>query len=211
MLHVLEGSITTEQLAVELEKLLPVKHNWVIEEKGKDAITTNFPSADWLEIMVNWGPMDTKAVKGKIRFEKCTKDDAYKYEIEKVWVQFRRLPLEFRKFPIIWAIASILGVPRAVDTRFTQKHGRARMKVVVLDPSLIPVFMDVVIGDFAYQLHFGVEQGHSDAEPGLLDFDSTIEVEDPKEGEADGDADPNKDPKDNIDHYYKFYFAQCFT
>jgi len=59
--------------------------------------------------MVNWGDMNTKSVKGKIRFEKGVEDDVYKYEIDKVWVQFKRLPKEFREFPISWAIGSILG------------------------------------------------------------------------------------------------------
>jgi hypothetical protein len=108
----------------------------------------------------------------------------YKYEIEKVWVQFKGLPKEFREFPIIWAIASILGVPRSVDTKFTKAFGRARLKVAVLDSSLIPVLVDVVIGDYVYQLHFGVEQGMSDGEPVLIDLDSTYEDEDPKGGET---------------------------
>jgi hypothetical protein len=155
VVRVLEGSLTANQLAVELEKLLPGKNKWVIEEKGTDAFITNFPSADLLENMVNWGTMDTKTVKGKIRFEKGVENDVYKYEIDKVWVQFRRLPKEFREFPIIWAIGSVLGVPRAVDTKFTKKFDRARLKVAVLDPSLIPIFADVVIGDFVYQLQLG--------------------------------------------------------
>ena len=50
VVHVLEGSITAEQLAVELEKLLLGKTKWVIEEKGKDAFTTNFPSSDLLDL-----------------------------------------------------------------------------------------------------------------------------------------------------------------
>jgi len=101
---------------------------------------------------VNWGPMDAKAVKGKIRFEKGTENEVYKYEIDKVWVQFRGLPKEFREFPIIWAVGTILGVPRAVDTIFTLNTGRARMKVAVLDPKLILDFVDVVIGYFVYEL-----------------------------------------------------------
>jgi hypothetical protein len=52
----------------------------VIKEKGKDAFTTNFPSLDLLDTMVNWGDMNTKSVKGKIRFEKGVEDDVYKYE-----------------------------------------------------------------------------------------------------------------------------------
>ena len=54
------------------------------------------------------------------------------------------------------------------------------MKVAVLDSNLIPVFVDVVIGDYVYQLHFGVEQGMPDGEPELIDLDSTMEDDDPK-------------------------------
>jgi hypothetical protein len=78
---------------VELDKLLP-GNNWVIDEKGNDAFTTNFPSSEVLNHMVNWGPMDTKIVKRKIRFEKEAENDVFKYEIDKVWVQFRGLPKE---------------------------------------------------------------------------------------------------------------------
>ena len=148
---------------MELDKLLP-GHSWVIEEKGNDAFITNFPSAEVLNHMVNWGPMDTKTVKGKIRFDKGAENDVFKYEIDKVWVQFRGLPKELREFPIIWAIGSILGVPRAVDTKFTKKNGRAKLKVVVLNPDLIPDLVDVVIGDFVYELQFRVEKDMPDGE-----------------------------------------------
>jgi hypothetical protein len=111
MVRVLEGSLTADHLAVELEKLLPGKNKWVIEEKDNDAFITNFPSSELLNHMVNWGPMDMKTMKGKIHFEKGVENDVYKYEIDKVWVQLWGLPKELREFPIIWAIGSILGVP----------------------------------------------------------------------------------------------------
>jgi hypothetical protein len=204
VVRVLEGSITAELLVVELEKLLPEKllpgkHKWKIEEKGKDTFTANFPSADWLDTVVNWGAYEHKNSRRKIQFEKNKEEDVYKYEIEKVWVQFKGLPKEFREFPIIWAIASILGVPRSVDTKFTKAFGRSRLKVAVLDSSLIPVLVDVVIGDYVYQLHFGVEQGMSDGEPVLIDLDSTYEDEDPKGGETEPkDADTSGNPKEDL-------------
>ena len=213
LVRVLEGSLTADQLAVELEKLLPGKNKWVIEEKGKDAFITNFPSSDLLDTMVNWGTMDTKSVKGKIRFEKGVENDVYKYEIDKVWVQFRGLPKEFREFPIIWAIGSILGVPRAVDTKFTKKFGRSRMKVAMLDPNLIPNLVDVVIGDFVYELQFRVEQHMPNGEPEVIDMDSTMDDENPKEdknnrekpnedmdvdGKKDDIQDPNSAPRNQL-------------
>jgi hypothetical protein len=65
VVRVLEGSLTADQLAVELDKLLP-ENSWVIEEKGNDAFITNFPSSEVHNHMMNWGSMDTKTVKGKI-------------------------------------------------------------------------------------------------------------------------------------------------
>jgi hypothetical protein len=189
--RVLEGSLTAEQLAVELKKLLLGKNKWEIEEKGKDAFITNFPSSDLLDTMVNWGPMDTKSVKGKIHFEKGVENDVYKYEIDKVWIQFRGLPKEFREFPIIWAIGSILGVPRAMGTKFTKKFCRSRMKVAVLDPNLIPDIVDVVIGDFVYELQFRVEENMPNGEPEVIDMDSTMEDEKPNE-ENPGEEKPNE-------------------
>ena len=189
VVRVLEGSFTADQLAVELDKLLP-GNSWVIEEKGNDAFFTNFPSSEVLNHMVNWGPMDTKTVNGKIWFEKGAKNDVFKYEIDKVWMQFRGLPKELWEFPIIWAIGSILGVSRAVDMKFTKKYGRARMKVAVLNPDLIPNLVDVVIGDFVYELQFRVEKDMSDGEPQVIDMDSTM----------DEDKAPEEKEPENMDH-----------
>jgi len=189
VVRVLEGSLTADQLAVELDKLLP-GHSWVINLKGTYAFTTNFPSSEVLNHMVNWGPMDTKSVTAKIMFEKGADNDVYKYEIEKVWVQFRGIPLELREFPIIWAIGTILGVPKAVDTKFTKKHGRCRLKVAVLDPDIIPNFVDVVIGDFVYELQFKVERDLVDGEPYVIDMDSIM----------DEDKDPEEEDPEDMDH-----------
>jgi len=105
-------------------------------------------------------------------------------------VQFRGLPREYKEFPIIWAVGTILGVPRAVDTLFTSSTGRARMKVAVLDPTLIPDYVDVIIGDYIYELQFALENGEYDGEPQVIDMDNNKD-EDPK-GE-----DPKGAPKED--------------
>ncbi|CAD6342779.1 unnamed protein product [Miscanthus lutarioriparius] len=153
VVRVLEGSLTTDQLAVELDKLLP-ENSWVIEEKGNDTFITNFPSSEVLNHM------------------------------------FRGLPTELRDFPIIWAIGSILGVSQVVDTKFTKKYGRARMKVAVLNPDLIPDLVDVVIGDYVYELQFRMEKDMPDGEPQVIDMDSTM----------DEDKAPEEKEPENMDH-----------
>lgn len=195
VVRVLEGSLSADQLAVELDRLLP-GNSWVIDLKGTDAFTTMFPSAEVLNHMVNWGTMDAKSVPAKIRFERAVDNEVYKYEIPKVWVQFRGLPTELRKFPIIWAVGSILGVPRAVDTIFTKKFGRPRMRVAVLNPDIIPPFVDVVIGDFVYELQFKVEKDLNNGEPYVIDMDTTRDED--KDPEEDGDPeDMDLDGKNN--------------
>jgi hypothetical protein len=114
-----------------------------------------------------------------------------------MWVQFRGLPSEFKEFPIIWAIGTILGVPRAVDTVFTKSIGRARLKVAVLDPRLIPDFVDVVIGDYIYELQFGVEEESLTGEPQLIDLDFTRD-EEPKEEDPKGGGPKDDNPNRGI-------------
>jgi len=82
---------------------------------------------------------------------------------------------ELREFPIIWAIGSILGVPRAVYMKFTKKFGRSRTKVAVLDPQLIPNLVDVVIGEYVYELQFYDEEAWISGEPEIVDMDMPMD------------------------------------
>jgi hypothetical protein len=141
--------------------------------------------------------MDAKFVQGKISFEKRTDNEVYRREIDKVWVQFRGLPNEFKEFLIIWAIGTILGVPRAIDTVFTKSIGRARLKVAMLDPRLIPDFVDVVIRDYVYELQFGVEEESLTGELQLIDLDSTRD-EEPKEEDPRGGGPKDDNPNGGI-------------
>lgn len=202
LVRVLDGSFTVDQLTVELDRLLPAKITWEIGLKGSDAfIITNFPS-ELREYAVNWGPMDTKTIKGKIRFEKGVENDVNRYEIDKVWVQFRGLPSELREFPIIWAIGSILGVSKAVDMRFTKTFGRSRLKVAVLDPNRIPDYVDVVIGDFVYELQFRMEIDMPVGEPSVIDMDSTTDNDGDNDGKGEDpmeeDANKNNGTPDDL-------------
>jgi hypothetical protein len=67
--------------------------------------------------------------------------------LPKVWVQFDELPKELCDFLIIWPMGSILGITKDVDMVFTHKYEVCRLQVLVLDPNLIPQFVDVVIGE----------------------------------------------------------------
>ncbi|WVZ93110.1 hypothetical protein U9M48_039117 [Paspalum notatum var. saurae] len=109
--------------------------------------------------------------------------DEWKYAIPKVWIQFRGLSKELRDFPIIWAIGSILGATRKVDMKFTKLSGRARLQVAMLNPEYIPEFIDIVIGDYVYELQFRVEKEGEGAMPTLIDMDTQPEEDGNKEYE----------------------------
>jgi hypothetical protein len=70
--------------------------------------------------------------------------------MRKIWVQMSRLPSDLRDFLTIWAVGTILGVTKDVDMIFTRMFNTSRMQVLVLDPALIPLPVDVVIGDNVY-------------------------------------------------------------
>jgi hypothetical protein len=55
---------------------------------------------------------------------------------------------------------------------FSRKYEIGQMQVLVLDPNLIPQFVDVVIGDYLYSLQFKVEDSGEDGEPQPMDMDN---------------------------------------
>lgn len=157
----------------------------------------DFPSSELLEYAINWGDIDTKTVQGKIRFEKNKDNEVYKYDIDKLWVQFRGFTKELREFSIIWAIGSILGVPKMVDMKFTKRFRRCRMRVAVLDPELIPNVVDVVIGDQIIELQFRVEDEWANGVPKVIDMDTKIEDKKPEEEKS--AEDPEAEKKMDVD------------
>jgi hypothetical protein len=64
-----------------------------------------------------------------------------------------------------------MGVTKAVDMKFTYKFDVCRLQVLVLDPNLIPQFVDVVIGDHLYELHFHVEENMNEDNLEPMDMD----------------------------------------
>ncbi|CAO2148765.1 unnamed protein product [Urochloa humidicola] len=103
-----------------------------------------------------------------------------RYELPKTWIQFSGLPKELREFEVLWAVGSILGITKDVDMVFTRRYDISRIKMMVLDPSLIPQSVDVVIGDFLYELQFRVEIESESSNPEPMNMD--------REGDSRDDA-----------------------
>jgi len=152
VIRVSGGSLTAANATSEMERLFPGGWRWIVEETGANTFRTVFPSRAEMQRMVEWGVLHTKFTGVTLRFEESVGGDEVKFAMPKVWVQFTGLPKELREFVTIWAIGSILGVSKAVDMKFTRKHDICRLQVLVLDPNIIPQFVDVVIGDYLYGL-----------------------------------------------------------
>jgi hypothetical protein len=165
---VIEGEMAALQVKTEMERLVPRKTNWVIQEMATNKFKTVFPTKGELHQMIEWGMVQTKE---KMVREECGGGSSIKQAMRKVWVQMAKLPSEFKDFLTIWAVETILGVTKDVNMPFMRHHNRARLHVLVLDPALIPTSVDVVTGDNVYELHFKVEPEEMQDSPRLLEMD----------------------------------------
>jgi hypothetical protein len=85
MVTISEGSLTAEQVTIELERLLPgIKWNWVVEDIGDKSFATTFPSEAELQRMVLWGPVVARCANAKMEIKEKKDTEIWKYEIPKV-------------------------------------------------------------------------------------------------------------------------------
>lgn len=172
LVKVTNGQMTINAVISELQRLIPGKWEWVVHDNGDGTFRTIFPSAAELSRMVEWGKVHTKVSEAQMEIVERGVGNEVKYVVPKVWVQCKGLPSELREFLIIWAVGSILGITKAVDMVFTRRYDIARLQVLVLDPSLIPDVVDVVIGDHLYELTFRVEPENGPEEPMPMEMEN---------------------------------------
>lgn len=172
LVKVTNGQMTINAVISELHRLIPGKWEWVVHDNGDGTFRTIFPSAAKLSRMVEWGKVHTKVSEAQMEIVEWGVGNEVKYVVPKVWVQCKGLPSELREFLIIWAVGSILGITKAVDMVFTRRYDIARLQVLVLDPSLIPDVVDVVIGDHLYELTFRVEPENGPEEPMPMEMEN---------------------------------------
>jgi hypothetical protein len=184
IIWVVEGEMNSMQVQAEMQRLVPAQTAWRVEELGKNRFNTIFPSKGEMNRMREWGIVQTKDRKAKLQIEEASGRNISKQTMRKVSVQVTKLPSELRDFLTIWAIDSILGVTKEVDMVFTRKFSRARLQVLVLDPALIPISCDVVIGDDIYELQFKVEPVEMIDSPSLLKMDEDLDDMGDREGEG---------------------------
>jgi hypothetical protein len=174
-----------------MERLVPGKCKWMVEEISPNTFKTAFPKSE-LQRMIEWGAVQLKDRKVVMLIEEGTSGSFFKQALKHVWVQMTGLPEELRDYPTIWAIGTILGVTKNVDMKFTKILDRLRFQVLVLDPNLIPQSVDVVIGDFIYELHFKVEP------EGMQDNDVLLKMDDIEDAGGEGEEKQNLNETSNM-------------
>jgi hypothetical protein len=188
VIRVLEGFLLRDQVALEMDRLVLGPTKWAMQEVDRNTFKANFQSRIELNRMVEWGVVQTKDKMAKMMIEESSGGSHYKQALCRVWVQMTGLPGELREYLTIWAIGTIRGVMKDVDMKFTREFERACFNVLVLDPSLIPQSVDVVIGEFIYELHFWVERDDM-GQPAPIDMDDeTMEEQDDDRNDRAGDS-----------------------
>jgi hypothetical protein len=127
MVRVVEGEMATLQVKVEMERLVPAKMTWVVEEIEQNKFKTIFPSKGEMQQMMEWGMVHTKDQKATLIIEELDRGSNVKQVMRKVWVQMSRLPSELRDFLTSWAVGTILGVTKDIDMIFTRQYNRSRI------------------------------------------------------------------------------------
>jgi hypothetical protein len=125
------------------------------------------------------GPVVARCANAKMEIKEKKDTEVWKYGIPKDWIQFRGYPQKAQGISYHMGYWLIFSATSMVDMKFTEHYGRPRMKMVVINPDLIP--------EFVYELQLRVEEGDEN-NPLPINMD-----EQPKE---DGDKDKKKNSEE---------------
>jgi hypothetical protein len=73
---------------------------------------------------------------------------------------------------IIWVVGSILGASKDVDMVFTRRFDICHLQVLLMNLNLVPLAVNMVIGDNLYTLKFLVELNLNGSNPQPMEMDS---------------------------------------
>jgi hypothetical protein len=153
--------LSKEEVQKQLERLFPGKWVWELKDHEEGSFLAKFPSRMELQRAVAFGGADIKGanipVGARIKFEVWQEKETG-FLLPKVWVKVYGMRKELREFLELWAVGTMLGSTQVVDMEATRKNNYGRILVAVLNPSLIPDKLDVVIADHYFELEFEVEK-----------------------------------------------------
>ena len=128
--------------------------NWQpkVEVQGNNEFLVHFPTRLDMLRMAAIGDVHVKEPKVVLNFTEWNLKPAPKYQLQKVWVQVLGVPFEVRDFLSLCAIGSIIGLALRVDMEKVRKNDLVRMLVGVLDIDAIPYSVDIVVGEYVYDV-----------------------------------------------------------
>jgi hypothetical protein len=135
-----QTSILLHLKAADLERL-----HEEFEREGGKLPPMNFGRADLKDGMF-------------LKFEEFEEEEYFGHELPLMWMRVLNLPKVLRSFEVIWAIGTMFGETQRVDMITTRKNKFGRFQIAVLNPSVVPTKMDVVIGAQFFELQFEIEQ-----------------------------------------------------
>ena len=86
--------------------------------------------------------------------------------------------------------------------KFVKAHEMGRIQVAVLDSGLVPDLVDIVIGDFVYELQFRVNSDSESSPRPIdmdLDFDPNSDAEEEKNKEEEGEKSNDDNKKEDVE------------
>jgi hypothetical protein len=150
-----------EEVHKHFERLFLGKWVWELKAHEENAFLAKFPSKIELQRAVAFGGADIKGANvqagARIKFDEWHEKETC-FLLTKIWIRVLGLRTKLREYLELWAVGSMLGSTQVVDMEKTRKSNFGRVLVAVLNPSLIPDRLDVVIGDHYFELYFEVEK-----------------------------------------------------
>jgi hypothetical protein len=168
------GQVQLEEVKRQLGRLFPGKWIWELMAHEDNSFLDKFPLKVELQRAIAFGGADIKG-KGvtagaRLKFE-LWQEKEVGFLLPKVWVRVFSLRKDLYEFLELWVVGSMIGSTQIVDMETTRKSDFGRILVTVLNPSLIPKQLDVVIGDHYFELVFEVEKVGIDENGEEMEFE----------------------------------------
>jgi hypothetical protein len=168
------GQVQLEEVKRQLGRLFPGKWIWELMAHEDNSFLDKFPLKVELQRAIAFGDADIKG-KGvtagaRLKFE-LWQEKEVGFLLPKVWVRVFSLRKDLYEFLELWVVGSMIGSTQIVDMETTRKSDFGRILVTVLNPSLIPKQLDVVIGDHYFELVFEVEKVGIDENGEEMEFE----------------------------------------
>lgn len=157
LIRIIDDQLSKDFLIAELRRLIPMNWQPQVEMQGDNAFLVHFPTRLDMPRMAVIGDVHVKEHKVVMQFEEWNLKPTPKYQLQKVWVHVLGVSFEVHDFLSLCAIGSIIGTAMRVDTEKVRKNDFVRMLVGVLDIEAIPSSVEIVVGEYVYDMFFKVE------------------------------------------------------